>query len=227
MSSILKALKKLEDEKAARSGKAADIAGAILKTGRRKGEKQRWLIPSGMLAVAVIAVLATYAVMGGFSSRRQETTPATERISPQPQPVAPTPIAVAPPRPSGVEPRLQRTLPKAAKNSILRVTQTSTPRTPAVKEEPRSVISTPQQATATVEKRPEALPPVAIPVLKVSGIAWQKDGASRLAVVNGTSVAEGATVGGARVDQIFPDRVRFTFENRTVEIPLGKTSGDK
>ena len=44
-------------------------------------------------------------------------------------------------------------------------------------------------------------------------------------MVNGRPVAEGATVEGARVEEIFPDRVRFSFANRTFEVSLGKTSG--
>jgi general secretion pathway protein B len=70
---------------------------------------------------------------------------------------------------------------------------------------------------------PEALP--APPVLKVTGIGWQKDNADRLAIVNGKAVSEGAVVEGARVEEIFPDRVRFSFNDKAFEIPLGKIPG--
>jgi general secretion pathway protein B len=71
------------------------------------------------------------------------------------------------------------------------------------------------------------VPEPAAPVLKVSGIAWQKDGASLMAVVNGSFVSKGGRVGGARVDEIFADRVRFTFEGKSFEVPLGKSSAER
>jgi general secretion pathway protein B len=64
--------------------------------------------------------------------------------------------------------------------------------------------------------------------LTVSGIAWQKESTSRLAVVNGVPVIQGAVVAGARVEEILPDRVRFTRgDSRSFEVFLGKTSADK
>jgi len=66
-----------------------------------------------------------------------------------------------------------------------------------------------------------------LPTLKVTGIAWQKDNSSRLAVINGSTVAEGGTVEGARVEEIYPDRVRFTMGKRGFEVPLGKSSADR
>ncbi|KAF0221155.1 MAG: hypothetical protein FD174_653 [Geobacteraceae bacterium] len=218
MSSILKALKKLEDEKAARSGKTADIAGAILKTGRRKEQKQKWLILTGMLFVAVAAVLATYALMGGFSHMRQETAPVTATPSNRPETTAPSFLDHAPPPagPSVIENRPSLMAPRTI-TKVLPAMQTAAP------------TASPQQPAPTAETRTETAQPATaapLPVLSVSGIAWQKDSASRLAVVNGMSVTQGATVGGARVEEIFPDRVRFSLENRTVEVLLGKTSGD-
>jgi general secretion pathway protein B len=62
-----------------------------------------------------------------------------------------------------------------------------------------------------------------LPTLKVTGIAWQKDSTDRVAVVNGTSVSEGVMVEGARVEKIFQDRVRFSFDQQTFDISLGRT----
>jgi general secretion pathway protein B len=56
----------------------------------------------------------------------------------------------------------------------------------------------------------------------VTGIAWQNDGQDHIAIVNGVSVSEGSTVEGTRVDKIFPDRVRFSSENGSFEVPLAK-----
>jgi general secretion pathway protein B len=61
-----------------------------------------------------------------------------------------------------------------------------------------------------------------MPNLKVTGIAWQKDSASRLAVINGSAVSQGASIDGAKVEEILPDRVRFSVGQRNFEISLGK-----
>jgi hypothetical protein len=45
-------------------------------------------------------------------------------------------------------------------------------------------------------------------------------------MINGRAVAEGGSIDGARVVEIFPDRVRFSFSDRNFEIPLGKSSQD-
>jgi general secretion pathway protein B len=63
-----------------------------------------------------------------------------------------------------------------------------------------------------------------MPVLILTGIAWQKDSVDRVAVVNGISVTEGMLVGGARVEEIFQDRVRFSFDKRAFDVVLGRSS---
>ena len=63
-----------------------------------------------------------------------------------------------------------------------------------------------------------------MPVFTVTGIAWQMDEASRLAIVNGTSVSEGSQVEGALVEEIFPDRVRLSFQGKILDIALDKNS---
>jgi len=76
MSSILEALKKLEDEKAGRRSGAASIAAKVVKPGRRPGQRQKWLLPAGMTVVAVGAALFTYILMGGFSTQMNPVQPA-------------------------------------------------------------------------------------------------------------------------------------------------------
>jgi general secretion pathway protein B len=61
-----------------------------------------------------------------------------------------------------------------------------------------------------------------MPRLIVTGIAWQNDSTVHFAVVNGQSVTEGSTVEGARVEKIFPDRVSFSCQNKTMEVPLSQ-----
>jgi general secretion pathway protein B len=58
--------------------------------------------------------------------------------------------------------------------------------------------------------------------LKLTGIGWQKDAASRFAVINGTAVGEGGIVDGAKVEEILPEKVRLKMDGKTIEIGLGK-----
>jgi general secretion pathway protein B len=68
----------------------------------------------------------------------------------------------------------------------------------------------------------QPVPAGQLPPITVSGIAWQKDNSARLAVINGTTVAEGGMVEGARVQEILPDRVHFSFNNREFDIYMKK-----
>jgi general secretion pathway protein B len=229
MSSILEALKKLEDEKTARLSGAGNIAGKVVKAGRRPRQRPWWLVPAGMAAVAASAVLVTYLLMSGFSTRNE--TARTPAVSPPLQPqqaAAPAAALAPPPLPS----------PAVADKEIFpeKGGRTASPALPSAALSARQVsppVATPHQQTETRKvEEPVALPPQVtkpgvsdIPALNVSGIAWQKGGAERFAMINGKPVAEGATVDGARVEEIFPDRVRFSFANRTFEVSLGKTSG--
>jgi general secretion pathway protein B len=56
--------------------------------------------------------------------------------------------------------------------------------------------------------------------IMLSGIAWQDDRRARRAVVNGFLMQEGGVVSGARITEIFQDRVRFTLAGKYFEIPL-------
>jgi general secretion pathway protein B len=217
MSSILEALKKLEDEKSSRQSGAGNIAGKVVKDGRRPKPRPVWLLPASMAAVATTAALATYIIMSSLSPSKKPGHLITPVQPLQPQQAAPQ--AAAPIRPTA--------LPSAnAPNKVVR----SSPSPPVTSQEP--VINAPP--VQHIESRSIAIPAQALPTeklpgppaLKVTGIGWQKGNADRLAIVNGRAVTEGAVVEGARVEEIFPDRVRFSFNDKTFEIPLGKISGE-
>lgn len=213
MSSILEALKKLEDDKAGRRSGAGNIAAKVVKPGRRPRQRPKWLLPAGMAVVAAAAALFTYILMGGFSTRINQVQPATPAPPRQPQQAAapsaaPAPLPVLPPA-------IVRNLdvsPSPSSSVARQAPETITP--------PPQQIEPPNVEKPAVPSLPEALP--GPPALKITGIGWQKDNANRLAIVNGRAVTEGAVVEGARVEEIFPDRVRFSFNDRTFEIPLGK-----
>lgn len=219
MSSILEALKKLEEEKAARRGGVGNIAGKVTATGRRTRQRPPWLLPAAVAAVAVAASLATYVVMGGFSQRHGATVPAALQASQAP--AVPAPQAAPPDTTPGAAPDIQLPAQKQetppgspASTVIIQAARHPIPASSSRREIPAEKNAPPPQPIAAEE----------LPGIDVTGIAWQKDSASRLAVVNGVSVAEGGMVEGVEVKEILPDRVRFSFKRKEFEVQLGKTA---
>ncbi len=240
MSSILKALQKVEDEKAARHAGENGLNKNLLRSGR-VAERRTLPLLIGMVAVAAVAVLVTYMLMGGFSGQRgmvQRTPPAPVAQ----QPTAELPKAMPAPQAEpvvDVAPTILVPAPKLESGRVM-----SSPAAPAVKKAaarpggapkalrsgavPRTEeVAAPANDEVVTAARPA---PVALPQgvpepgsLKVSGIAWQKDATSSLAVVNGHAVMKGGSVEGFKVEDIFPDRVRFAGEGRTFELLIGET----
>ena len=91
---------------------------------------------------------------------------------------------------------------------------------------PASVQPAPAQAMAPARPAPvpEVTPVVpaapARPELKVSGIAWQNNGESSFAVVNGRAVLQGGSVDGYKVLEIRKDSVKFSGANGNFEVLL-------
>jgi general secretion pathway protein B len=176
-----------------------------------------------MACTAIVTVLATYLVMGGFSGHHE----AAPILPGEAQQAAAVPQATIPAPPSIVSASHVQANPAPGKPvrtaSPQPVTQAPLSRQPASPETP-SLRSTPP----TTEK-PATPPPAdapALPELRVTGIAWQKESADSLAMINGRAIAEGGTVDGAKVVKIFPERVRFSIGDRSFEVPLGKSSQD-
>jgi general secretion pathway protein B len=219
MSSILEALKKLEEEKAARRGTGGNIAGKVIAASRRGRQRPAWFVPAGMAAVAAVAVLITYAVMGGFSPRPVGTA---ARKDPEPASVTVTVPAPHADTNDGMKDDASRTwLPVPGQREAVSHAAATKPSAAAKHSSPSQAApqeSIPAQAASSPETAANAPPPE----LNVTGIAWQKDSASRLAVVNGVSLAEGGMIAGARVREIRPDRVLFSFNKKEFEVSLGK-----
>ena len=197
MSLILDALKKLEQDKAARRARQNEIRPAL--TGV-KGDSAvpRWRLPLLMAIAVVLAVVVTVSVMGGFSRTKGPAAALQEasRLQPAPEPSPPAPVVPASPPSAAPMPQ-----PAAAP------------------------LPTPVPGTASaVPVRPKAPEPVStIPApadLRVTGIAWQDERKARRAVVNGTLASEGADVSGARIVEIHQDKVRFSRDGATFVVPI-------
>ncbi len=219
MSSILEALKKLEEEKSARRSGFCNLAVKVAKTGRRSRKTPVWLLPGGMLAVAIVSVLITYFAMNGISSRRSEQLPAKKprevvEIPETRLPPMGTPVTDAPDhRQPGLPPQKKRA--DISTHPPVTMTREASPAPHASAK--RELPSSPAPAKRRSEN---AVTP--LPTLSVSGIAWQKDNANRMAVVNSMPVREGGIVEGAVVREILPDRVRFSANGREFEVSLEK-----
>jgi type II secretory pathway component PulC len=59
-----------------------------------------------------------------------------------------------------------------------------------------------------------------LPSLKLSAIVWYEERSKRFVMVNGLIANEGSVVEGVKVEEIYPDRVRFSHNGRPFEIPI-------
>lgn len=221
MSSILKALKKLEDSKAARPPGSLHIDADIL----RDDTPRSLSLPGIALAAALLFVCgggATYLYMkrSMTATPEQPPTPAvaplprqvTRDIRPAAQPVAPSPSQVQPNAviPPAAPPVVQHAAPRPVTPATKK---TAAPRRPA----------TPLPSPA-VQPTAQAAPAAAPPVVKVNGIAFQGDGASSVAVINGSPVSTGSVIDGVTVEDIQKDRVRFSYGGERFEVGLGRSN---
>jgi len=212
MSFILKALKKLENEKTARKAAPVEIDSAILApdrsafTSRRKGG--RWMIiPLALLVGGGIIFLLLH----------KTPPPVTETRKTAPEPA---PIPQAAPLSQTIKPEAERAGQEGA--TLNPPFEQVTP--PRQKEPAKR----PQRARAQNDFAPpsesgrQGSSVAAPPALTVNGIALQDDPAESMAVVNGALVKSGMTVGGAVVDRIYMDRVRFKGNGGTFEVYISK-----
>ncbi|WP_298272299.1 hypothetical protein [Geobacter sp.] len=205
MSLILDALRKMEQERRARSGGTIDIRPDLL-AHRPPAPRRKTAAP--LLVMAGIAILAAGIGAGSLLHGR---IPAATPDSPAPAPPAEAPVIVAPAPAAPAPLPLQPPAPlRAAAAPRLAPTAVAPP--PASPAPARTV--QPSASTEPAPAEPSGTP------LTVSGIAWQEERGLRRAVVNGTLAGEGATVAGARIVEIAERRVRFSRGGETFDVPL-------
>jgi len=210
MSSILKALKKLEQEKIRREDGSLDIARDILKSHPRK-KSSPWKGP----VIAIGITLLTAGLILLYSSTQNEQSK-DETLKHTDRPVVLTDNTVTDSAETkAVTPSPLKNIPDNTK-----VVQTK-PTTDLTATLPVDNKTTEASSSSPPQKKTEADETIiSIPQLVISGIAYQEDRTASLAIVNELPVMEGTFVEGALVEQILPDKVRFAYQGRKFEIPL-------
>ena len=225
MSSILKALKKLEQEKAARRPDSFRIDAEIL----RGGGQQRSFFSKGASLAAIALFLCGVGATYLFMKHNQASAPVLQSQASK----------------SGVKGESSFAAPLSPASTLPVAEPQSGPPAKGIpasgKSEPaqRSVVQQQPAQLKSTEIVPHAVPPgpepvsppvpgvplvpPARPVLKVDGIAFQ-DGADSVAVINGVTVSNGSVIEGARVEEIQKDRVRFSRGGERFEIVLDKSN---
>jgi len=216
MSSILKALKKLEEEKSAHTPDALKIDTEIL----RGGSPSRSPNYRNAMLLAVLFFICGSAFTYLYGRRGAHPTGNRTEV--------PQPKAVPNPSPTGEKPRqnvpaedgtaaVMPVEPPRLRAPHVKPPKHSRPATPVAAGQPEpGAVAAPAAAPITPARR--------VPLLRVDGIAYHFGSADSLAVVNGTTVYVGALVEGAKIEDIGKDRIRFSYEGEKFEIPLGKSN---
>lgn len=235
MSSILKALQKLEREKSTRTPEAVRIDAEILRDGA-PSRRPPYLLYSSLVAVLffVCGGALTYVSMkrdkvvpGAHSTATgSSSTDSAAPSLPRSQVLTVLPAAPhkAPIHKPGVQTAPLRTRPPKQASPLPPAARSATKTPPAA-----SPAATRRPVTAAPQAPPSPAAPPAptqgrMPALRVDGIAYHMGSAESLAVVNGVAVYAGATIEGARVEEIEKDRIRFSYGGEKFEVPLGKSS---
>jgi len=234
MSSILKALKKLEHDNASCKPGQLKIDAKILQERSNTGISR----PTALVLFIVFVAIgsgSTYFLMKqqtktptptnlNSNTSQSDQKPIQQEIAPMPKPVT----IVTAPTPQQVPSLTARSITK----SVPGQTTTQSFPTPAA-------ASSATEKPATAERSPTATPspaaqqpaptnqgPTSItrPILTVNGIASQDGNSENFAVINGTTVSKGSVIEGVKVEDIRSDRVRFSHNGENFEIILNKSN---
>ena len=211
MSSILKALKKLEDDKATRRPDEMRLNTEILRVDNSPIFSTTVVLLSALLLLAggsgATYLFLKYDRASGLANLKQL------EISRQRQPIVPATSDSKTERlPATVE-AIPLTLQKNA--------QTPTKIVPA-KQIVTSKTVNHEKASKATSLLSESVK--VIPTLRVNGIAFQDGAAERVAIINGFPVSNGSVVDGVLIEGIYKNKVEFSYNGEKFEINLGQSN---
>jgi general secretion pathway protein B len=244
MSVILDVLRKLDREKSSRRSAAANIALEILKPDPPRSKKRNPLYFATVGLTALAAAAITYALMGfglmnpPTTSQEIATTPRDPgSLSKSSLPPAKSPPASSqrvapdpPPLESGRDARegISRVPPEVRTTAENKIPAIS----PVEKETSKSVILEKANVAPKINSEelaentptpPQKAPDTSVvtpPSLKISAIIWYEDPSKRFAMINDTMTHEGSVIEEVKVEEIYPNRVRFSHNGRHFEISV-------
>lgn len=232
MSSILKALKKLDAEKSARKPDSIKIDAEIL-----RGETRTRFSPLGITLAAMLLFacggVATYLYMKPETNQVVSNRNAAPSVIPEVRIMPEAIVPAAPMAKTKISPATP-TISAPAKSAGTRLRSVQSPDVKPVsltrvKTQPNRTVHQPTASAGqpAAPAKPVQVPgPPGVPVqplLRVTGIAFQ-DGVDSVAMINGVQVIKGATIEGVRVVDIKKDRVLFSLNSVNFEIALGRSN---
>jgi general secretion pathway protein B len=229
MSSILKALQKLEQDKSSRKPDSLKIDAEIL---RNKPTRKTSLtvVTLAALLLFICGSGAMYIFMKRTTGTINKITATNNKVVQQEAPivVVPTPASI-PEQAVPIQPGQHQSAEQKMINieapylnavNLQRIQHSGNTN----KQEERSTVTAPVPRPEPIQKSRSPRTETPVPILTVSGIAFQEGDAESIAVVNGVSVSRGAVVEGVTVTEILKDRVRFSYGAETIDVVLGKSN---
>lgn len=220
MSSILKALKKLEREKSGRFPESMNINSDILGT----ADSNRNISPLSMVLLFLIffgggIAVAIFFMKAPPSKNNVKSDIAANSLQSPIQPtvkpeVLPAEIEVVP----ALKGRHAESARKEAKKTVVKKDSIVKKNTLAVVSD---VTKKTSEAAESVNKK---IHTNAVPVLRVNGIAFQNSNADSMAIINGIPVSSGSIIEGVTVEEVRKDRVLFKRNLEKFEIQLGQSN---
>lgn len=226
MSSILKALKKLENEKITRKPDSFMIDSEIL----RAKSPRKFIFPSGA-SLAAIALFFCGIGVTYLSMKRHDipvSFPAAQSATTEIKKTSPRAVEL----PSKTEkskpeldPHQKKQINSSRKRAETSLAYIRIPTTLRQRLPEKATMSAPR----IIQPEPKSPSPLSAPIataasplIKVDGIAFQEGSANNAAVVNGVVVSKSSMVEGARVEEIKMDRVTFSRGSEKFEVILDK-----
>lgn len=225
MSSILKALKKLEDDKASRRPEELNIDSEILRSDNSPRYSSSGLLLASLLLLAG-GSCATYMYMKQDKAPGHAKTESTVMTSQNKS------LAL-----SASDIKTEQ-LPAALVVVPANQQKTARKETPGLHQptEPTKTVfavaalkSAKSDLTSNAAAPKSHLPPLSasvkeVPVLRVNGIAFQDGGADSVAMINGSPATSGSVIDGVKIEVIYKNRVRFSYNGDNFEIQLGQSN---